>query len=216
MAYGEKTEPRDAADKPVDPNLAARAEAEYSKHRAAIEKLTPEEQKVYDQVPSSTIPAKGTGNSEDGQRWLNPSANQLYRSFMRKDKPIDQEDSPSVAVVHEAVTTQSWEQIMEYEQFHKGTCSNPSLARFQGMYGIPTMKSRFMGTFFGVKPYDRHDWTVDRCGKEVKYIIDYYAAEQPHGGLEMFIDARPAVTFGGVVDRVRLAWNRYRRGESIW
>ena len=24
-------------------------------------------------------------------------------------------------------------------------------------------------------PYDRHDWTVDRCGKEVEYVIDYYA-----------------------------------------
>ena len=24
-------------------------------------------------------------------------------------------------------------------------------------------------------PFDRHDWTVDRCGKEVRYIIDYYS-----------------------------------------
>lgn len=24
-------------------------------------------------------------------------------------------------------------------------------------------------------PFDRHDWYVDRCGKEVRYIIDYYA-----------------------------------------
>ena len=24
-------------------------------------------------------------------------------------------------------------------------------------------------------PFDRHDWVVDRCGKEVKYTIDYYS-----------------------------------------
>ena len=24
-------------------------------------------------------------------------------------------------------------------------------------------------------PFDRHDWTVDRCGKEVDYTIDYYS-----------------------------------------
>ena len=23
-------------------------------------------------------------------------------------------------------------------------------------------------------PFDRHDWIVDRCGKHVRYIIDYY------------------------------------------
>jgi len=26
-------------------------------------------------------------------------------------------------------------------------------------------------------PFDRHDWIVDRCGKEVRYIIDYYYNE---------------------------------------
>lgn len=28
--------------------------------------------------------------------------------------------------------------------------------------------------FRGPAPFDRHDWTVDRCGKEVRYVIDYY------------------------------------------
>ena len=23
-------------------------------------------------------------------------------------------------------------------------------------------------------PFDRHDWIVDRCGKHVRYVIDYY------------------------------------------
>ena len=29
--------------------------------------------------------------------------------------------------------------------------------------------------FLGFKlPFDRHDWVVDRCGKDVRYIIDFY------------------------------------------
>jgi len=27
------------------------------------------------------------------------------------------------------------------------------------------------------EPFDRHDWIVDRCGKEVRYVIDYYYNE---------------------------------------
>lgn len=37
-------------------------------------------------------------------------------------------------------------------------------------------------------PFDRHDWTVDRCGKEVRYCIDYYDTEDSY-----WIDARPMV-----------------------
>lgn len=25
-----------------------------------------------------------------------------------------------------------------------------------------------------VRPFDRHDWIVDRCGREVRYVIDFY------------------------------------------
>lgn len=31
----------------------------------------------------------------------------------------------------------------------------------------------------------RHDWTVDRCGTEVKYVIDYYDSNNTY-----WIDAR--------------------------
>ncbi len=52
-------------------------------------------------IPSSTIPASGRGNSEDGKAWLNPSASQLYRAMQRRDKPIEKEDALAVAVMHE-------------------------------------------------------------------------------------------------------------------
>lgn len=43
-------------------------------------------------------------------------------------------------------------------------------------------------------PFDRHDWIVDRCGKDVRYVIDYYDG----GALDKkyqfaLLDVRPAM-----------------------
>jgi cytochrome c heme-lyase len=43
-------------------------------------------------------------------------------------------------------------------------------------------------------PFDRHDWVVDRCGKRVDYIIDFYAGRDEgkgEGKLNFFLDVRP-------------------------
>jgi cytochrome c heme-lyase len=76
-------------------------------------------------------------------------------------------------------------------------------------------------SFRGMRPFDRHDWYVNRCGKEVKYVIDYYSFEtpDPHTGetaIDYFIDARPAPTVAGLYDRARVAFGKWRRGEKIW
>jgi Cytochrome c/c1 heme lyase len=36
----------------------------------------------------------------------------------------------------------------------------------------------------GQRPFDRHDWIVDRCGTEVRYIIDYYHDDTKDKGLD--------------------------------
>ena len=130
----------------------------------------------HDIIPGMKIPATGRGNSESGEEWLNPSANQLYRSLGRKNKPIEHEDSLSVAAVHAIVTDQTWDNIMIYEGLHRTQCPTPKLARFEGRDGFYSPKAKFFHYVMGMPwPYDRHDWTVDRCGKEVEYVIDYYA-----------------------------------------
>lgn len=181
-----------------------------------------------DRVPLNSVPAAGRGNSDDGREWLNPSANQIYRACKRKGKDVEVVDAARMAYIHEHITSESWDAVMEYEQLHLDSCPNPSLANFQGMDGHYSAKAKLMNRIFGVPlPYDRHDWTVDRCGKDVKYIVDYYAyddeaarsatsGDQPHviegvatasdgdddgtglGDSETFyIDARPAPS-GGV------------------
>eukprot|EP00467_Chlorarachnion_reptans_P013824 CAMPEP_0114525624 /NCGR_PEP_ID=MMETSP0109-20121206/22536_1 /TAXON_ID=29199 /ORGANISM="Chlorarachnion reptans, Strain CCCM449" /LENGTH=227 /DNA_ID=CAMNT_0001707243 /DNA_START=112 /DNA_END=795 /DNA_ORIENTATION=- len=192
-------EPPDREDRPIHPCMRPVENAEKSTDEG-------------DEIPEEFIPATGRGNSSDGRKWLNPSANQLYRALNRKKKPIDKEDSPSVAHVHTLVTDQSWRQILEYEALHKDECPNPSLARFQGKDGIYSLKAKFLN-FFGVPlPFDRHDWTVDRCGKEIVYIIDYYDWENEDGEIEYFIDARPD-GLSGLIDRARLKLKEWWSAE---
>lgn len=37
----------------------------------------------------------------------------------------------------------------------------------------------------GPEPFDRHDWTIDRCGKEVRYVIDFYFYDDKAGTPEV-------------------------------
>jgi len=55
-------------------------------------------------------------------------------------------------------------------------------------------------------PFDRHDWVVDRCGQDVRYIIDFYSgAPQPGVPASMHLDVRPALdSLGALVDRLRM------------
>jgi cytochrome c heme-lyase len=143
---------------------------------------------------------------------------------MRKDKPIEAADASAVAAVHVAVTDNTWQCILEYEKLHAKSCpAGPTLARFQGMDGIYSAKAKIMMNLWGMKPFDRHDWYVNRCGKEVKYVIDYYSYETPSGppgsgetAIDYFIDARPAPTIAGLWDRSRVAFQKWRRGEKIF
>lgn len=59
-------------------------------------------------------------------------------------------------------------------------------------------------------PFDRHDWVVDRCGQEVRYIIDFYSGKPlPGVPASMHLDVRPAL------DSVSAAWDRIRM-QSSW
>ena len=69
-------------------------------------------------------------------------------------------------------------------------------------------------------PFDRHDWIVDRNGKHVRYIIDYYDVGDENGyktGEFIEIDCRPAFdSFSAVVDRSRAAMMRWTAQAIGW
>ena len=62
-------------------------------------------------------------------------------------------------------------------------------------------------------PFDRHDWIIDRCGREVRYIIDYYDGGDvnPHDHRFALLDVRPALDSPSAAwDRMKAAWWRWR------
>lgn len=64
-------------------------------------------------------------------------------------------------------------------------------------------------TWLGYKPpFDRHDWVIDRCGKEVVYIVDFYNGQSVNGMPSVYLDARPQLTVEGAIDRVRVAMSK--------
>lgn len=58
-------------------------------------------------------------------------------------------------------------------------------------------------------PFDRHDWIVERDGKEVRYVIDFYSGQpEPGRPLSVYLDVRPALdSVESVVDRLRWQFN---------
>jgi len=176
-----------------------------------------EESDEYKAIPGESIPATGRGNSEDGSGWLNPSAGQLFRSLKRKNKPIEYSDALDVASVHALVTSSTWDAIMEYEELHSSSCEFPKLARFSGMDGIYSVKAKFRHYLLRQPwPYDRHDWVVNRCGEEVRYVIDYYSYSGVSEDDEIYtIDARPAPSnLRNIIDRVHLGFKKMLRLEN--
>lgn len=65
-------------------------------------------------------------------------------------------------------------------------------------------------------PFDRHDWVIDRCGKRVRYIIDYYGCEpQEDRSVPIYLDVRPAMdSFEACWDRMKAAWWRWTASSS--
>ena len=63
-----------------------------------------------------------------------------------------------------------------------------------------------MMTYLGYKPpFDRHDWVVDRCGTEIRYIIDFYSGKPVEGkSSSVYVDVRPELTMQGAIDRTKM------------
>ena len=64
------------------------------------------------------------------------------------------------------------------------------------------------------KPFDRHDWIVDREGREVRYVIDFYAGKQNNpintNAVPMFLDVRPALdSLPALYDRIYVSFRQF-------
>lgn len=61
------------------------------------------------------------------------------------------------------------------------------------------------------RPFDRHDWIVDRCGRDVRYIIDYYDSGVVDSEFKFAIlDVRPALDSPSALwDRMKVTYKRW-------
>lgn len=125
----------------------------------------------------------------------------------------------SVIAIHNNMNESTWVQVLAWEALRPSPVLESGLEtkllRFLGRPDELSPKARLKVLFGHSAPFDRHDWIVDRGGKEVRYVIDYYHDEsavqldQSPKHLKDFaalksikVDVRPALdSLDAVIDR---------------
>ncbi|KAL9097287.1 MAG: hypothetical protein Q9165_000714 [Trypethelium subeluteriae] len=135
-----------------------------------------------------------SGVDKNSGNWIYPSEQMFFAAMKRKNYDPQAEDMRSIVPIHNAVNERAWGEIKTWER-GKGAeqCGGPRLASFSGLSTSMTPRARLYTLLGYQAPFDRHDWVVDRCGKKVEYVIDFYAGrdEGKGKGLNFFLDVRP-------------------------
>lgn len=166
----------------------------------------------------STIPKADS----DKDHWVYPSPQMFWNAMLRKgwrwkDDDLSQKDMQHIISIHNVNNELAWKEVLKWESLHKKECGNPRLKRFGGKAADYSPRARMRHWMGYELPFDRHDWIVDRCGKEVRYIIDYYDGGDvdPKDYKFAILDVRPAMdSFDNVWDRMTVAWWRWTRKDN--
>ncbi|KAL3230730.1 Holocytochrome-c1 synthase [Nakaseomyces bracarensis] len=153
----------------------------------------------------SSIPRTDTGNN-----WVYPSEKQFYDAMKRKNWDPRPEDMKTIVPLHNVVNERVWNYIRNWENGQGGDeCGGIKLTNFMGESKKLTPRAWFRSYILGmVKPFDRHDWSIDRCGKRVDYVIDFYSEERPtpdgkNTEPTIYLDVRPKLnSFEGIRMRI--------------
>ncbi|XP_056633996.1 holocytochrome c-type synthase [Diorhabda sublineata] len=163
----------------------------------------------------STIPKAVVKEGED-PFWVYPSAQMFWNAMLRKgwkwrDDQISQEDMDNIIKIHNANNEQAWQEVLKWEALHAQECKYPRLKSFGGRAKDYSPRARMRQLLGYELPFDRHDWIVDRCGKEVRYIIDYYDGGECDDKYKFaLLDVRPAMDSAeNVWDRMKVCWWRW-------
>ncbi|XP_062335122.1 holocytochrome c-type synthase-like [Osmerus eperlanus] len=160
----------------------------------------------------SKIPRAGSEKN-----WVYPSEQMFWNAMLRKgwrwrEDDLGPQDMSNIIKIHNQNNEQAWQEILKWEALHAQECPcGPSLKRFGGKAKEFSPRARMRHWMGYELPFDRHDWIVDRCGKEVRYVIDYYDGEINKDTYEFSIlDVRPAFdSMDAVWDRMKVAWWRW-------
>lgn len=114
----------------------------------------------------------------------------------RKNHDPHAADMATIVPIHNAVNERAWHEILEWEKpYDSSSCGGPKLVSFKGDSSKLTPRARWNMLLGYRKPFDRHDWVVDRCGTRVEYVIDFYEGKggDEGGKLSFYLDVRPKV-----------------------
>ncbi|EDL90587.1 holocytochrome c synthetase (predicted), isoform CRA_b [Rattus norvegicus] len=132
------------------------------------------------------------------------------------DQPFALSTSREESSIPRADSEKKWvypsEQMFWNAMLRKGECPcGPSLVRFGGKAREYSPRARIRSWMGYELPFDRHDWIINRCGTEVRYVIDYYDGGEVNKDYQFTIlDVRPAFdSFSAVWDRMKVAWWRW-------
>lgn len=138
--------------------------------------------------------------------WVYPSEKQFYNAMIRKQWDPKEEDMKTVVPLHNMVNEVAWGYVMQWERGQGNSDAPVKLTSFKGDAKKLTPRAMINHYIFGKDlPFDRHDWTVNRNGTQVDYVIDFYTTKPEREGEEpkFFMDVRPKLnSFEGV--RMRL------------
>ena len=138
----------------------------------------------------------------------------FFDAMRRKNHSPRAPDMAAVVPIHNAVNERAWSEIKAWERQFAGpqneACNGPMLRSFRGSGSGEggerlTPRARWNGWVGYERPFDRHDWVVERCGGEgVDYVIDFYKGRG--GGVSFFLDVRPKLN----------SWEGWRMRVGRW
>jgi len=210
--------PMHAEQAPPQPPSECPMHAEGSDINPANMMPPPNQQPATDQpfpLPTkritSNIPKAGTD-----ENWVYPSPQMFWNAMLRKgwrwkDDDLNPNDMDHIIHIHNANNEMAWQEVLRWEALHAKECSNPRLKKFGGKAKDFSPRARIRNWMGYELPFDRHDWIVDRCGKDVRYIIDYYdGGRVEDSGRFAILDVRPAMdSWSNMWDRMVVCWWRW-------
>ena len=136
----------------------------------------------------------------------------LRKGWKWKKDDIKPNDMDHIIKIHNANNEQAWQEVLKWEALHHNECELPKLKSFGGKASQYSIRARIRHWMGYELPFDRHDWIVDRCGKNVRYIIDYYDGGNVDSRHRFTIlDVRPAMDdWESIWDRMRVTYWRLR------
>jgi cytochrome c heme-lyase len=159
--------------------------------------------------------------SDEGGFWVYPSQQMFWNAMLRKgwrwrDEDISPKDMDNIIKIHNANNEQAWLEVLKWEALHARECSTPKLKSFGGKAKDYSPRARIRYWLGYGLPFDRHDWIVDRCGINVKYVIDYYDSGEVDDKYKFAIlDVRPAMnSWQNMWDRMKVTWWRWKYAGS--